>query len=94
MVWLVAIAAGIALLYFWLSGHWFARVLTTIALWPVLLVCTDPVLYLVEPGYNPALAALFIGLNGVAAWFLAGIPAYVRKRRDMHGASMSLALRD
>lgn len=93
MVWLVAIAAAIALLYFWLSGHWFARVLTCLALWPVLIVCTDPVLYLMELGYNPALAALFIGLNGVVAWLIASVPGYVRKRRNAP-LSMSLAIRD
>lgn len=68
---IVAILLSIVLLYFWLIGHWFARVL-------VFLGLAGPTAFLalivVPPssGGNVGVAAVC----GVVAWFVAGIPIY------------------
>jgi hypothetical protein len=71
---LAALVAGVVLLYVWLSGHWFARVLA-------FLVLVVPLSFLGsaygEP-YHAGLLGLILG--GTAAWFLTGIPIYVRRR--------------
>jgi hypothetical protein len=63
---IIAVAAGVALLYFWLLGHWFARVL-------VFLLCLGVGLILAD---LPALIFL-----GVVGWFGGGIPLYVRRHQ-------------
>ena len=72
------IAGSIALLYFWLLGHWFARVLVFLGL----LVCAAFTgLFVSSRGdaVNAGVAVFIVGV--VVAWLLASIPViYWRKR--------------
>jgi hypothetical protein len=76
MVFLLWLVAGAVLLYFWLVGHhWFARVLA-------FLVLLIPLAFLgaaYGAPYHAGLLGLILG--GVAAWFLTGIPIYIRRHR-------------
>lgn len=75
MVYLLGAGIGAVLLYFWLIGHWFARVLAFL----VLLV---PLSFLGSAYGAPYQAGLLgLVLGGIAAWFLTGIPTYVRRYR-------------
>jgi hypothetical protein len=66
-VWVIAV---IALLFFWLSGHWFARILMFL-LFALPLACLAGVAGYEHPGGEVVLA-----LVGVAmAWLLSGLPA-------------------
>jgi hypothetical protein len=72
---LVALAVGVVLLYYWLLGHWFARALTFLAF-------AMPLGFLGACYAHDPIAGLFgMAVGGTAAWFLAGIPIYVRRRR-------------
>ena len=75
MVFLFAAAAGIVLLYFWLLGHWFARVLMFICL---ALLCGIMIPAMFAPHYHESvpIGLLWMGAGFVLAWFLAGIPVY------------------
>jgi hypothetical protein len=87
MVYLLGAVAGALLLYFWLIGHhWFARVLA-------FLVLVIPLSFLGSAygaPYDSGLLGLVLG--GVAAWFLTGIPIYVRRyHAPARGASFNEA---
>jgi hypothetical protein len=84
---LVGIGAAVVLLYFWLLGHWFARVLT-------FLVLAIPLAFLGASYAHDPVAALFgVVVGGTAAWFLAGIPIYVRRRQARgHDATFNAPL--
>lgn len=62
-------ALGVALLYYWLIGHWFARVLVFLGLEAIALFCF--VLQMVFPGFAVAGIILL-----VAAWPIAGLPRW------------------
>jgi hypothetical protein len=72
---LIGLAMGVALLYFWLIGHWFARVLVFL-----MLACAGFVggaaLTNISPNAPPA-GIIICGLIGAAlAWPIAGLPVY------------------
>lgn len=57
MVALIVVLLCLALLYFWLVGHWFARVLAFLALWPVFfLIATGGItgIFYLLPASPPA----------------------------------------
>jgi hypothetical protein len=83
MIILIAILLGVVLLYFWLIGHWFARVLVTPLLWATLWFVltmfgaggsiggnTSPMISLVS-----AVAAVVVG------WIVASLPTWHKRRR-------------
>ena len=63
---LIGLGIAVVLLYFWLIGHWFARVL-------VFLLFTFCGLVLGQLAGGIAAGAI--------GWFVSGIPIYVRKWR-------------
>jgi hypothetical protein len=66
-VWVIAV---IALLFFWLSGHWFARVLMFL-LFALPLGCLAGL-----AGYEHPAGEVILALAGIAmAWLLSGLPA-------------------
>lgn len=67
-------ALGVALLYFWLIGHWFARVLVFLGLEAIALPCLFLACVLPQPG-GPAFAGAGLFLL-VAAWPIASIPIH------------------
>jgi hypothetical protein len=72
LLWLIA---GAALLYFWSRGQSFARVLTFLAL-------VIPLSFLGSAyGHDKVTGLLGFVLGGTAAWFIAGIPIYMNRRR-------------
>jgi hypothetical protein len=65
---LIGLAMSAALLYFWLIGHWFARILVFLGLLALL--------GLIVIGWPNTLApAVLLGLP--VAWMLASMPIYV-----------------
>jgi hypothetical protein len=68
-----ALVAGLALLYFWLIGHWFARVLVFLVF--ILAGIAAPRIF---DNANPF--ALLIGFP-LAGWVIAAIPTYVHRWR-------------
>lgn len=81
MVALIVVAGALALLYFWLLGHWFARVLMALVLWPTFLTMWWLVVAAFMDG-APKEAGIFAafamiigtGLSAVGAWKLSGYP--------------------
>jgi len=73
------VAGGIALLYFWLIGHWFARiVMVPIATLPGFLL--GNVLWMTLSG-QPFDALLGIVLGLASCWFVASLPTYYWRRQ-------------
>ena len=71
------IAGGIALLYFWLLGHWFARVLVFLGL---TLCAAFAGLFANVRGDVSAGVAVFI-IGAVVAWLLASGPIIYWRNR-------------
>jgi hypothetical protein len=83
---LIGIVLALGLLWAWLTGHWFARVVMFLALTGILggiIGATLPP-WDVHTGISP----LGFPIAGIAAWFLAGIPTYLARRayRQTHQA--------
>jgi hypothetical protein len=88
MLWIVVIGALIALFYFWLMGHWFARVLVCVGMAPFFLVMFSKLC-----PHDGMGALCFVVTCGTAAWFGSGIPIYAAKRRERYrDANFSLTL--
>jgi hypothetical protein len=69
MHFLIGLGLFVVLLYWWLIGHWFARVLVFL-LFAVLGA-------LISAGNGAAMIAA-----GVLAWFVAGLPIYYQRYRS------------
>ena len=80
MVALVALVLAFVVLFAWLSGHWMARVVALIGLGAPVLLYAGLMAGAGNPG--PAFLTLLIGLP--AAWIISGVPAYVRRRRNVY----------
>lgn len=68
---LVGLSAGAALLYFWLRGHWFARILVFLPIGVFGFVAGSNV----APTYM-VVALIFGAIGVIAAWFISGLPIY------------------
>jgi hypothetical protein len=79
MVELIAIMLGVGLLWAWLSGHWFARVLMTLVLIP-LLGGLGAVLMALLPDAQAPVMWFGAALGAVAAWLVAGLPSYPQRK--------------
>lgn len=66
---------GAAALYFWLRGHWFARVLAFVVFIPTISVCAGKPL----PPAGAIGAVIFLVSVIVLAWLTSGLPIYVRR---------------
>ena len=80
---LIGLVLGCVLLYFWLVGHWFARVLfvpiATIAVFVAMFVAMVGNSH--ENVSHPAETAVALVIGLIAGWVIAGIPTrYWRKR--------------
>jgi len=74
---LIGLAIGTALLYFWLIGHWFARVLVFLGLAGLSSFAG----LIVGATSSNAAAGITIGLIGIlVAWGLAAIPTFYWRR--------------
>jgi hypothetical protein len=93
---IIGIAAGVALLYFWLLGHWFARVLVHLMLMPLLagLLAAAFTVGVGHPG-DPIgiIGGCILGLT--AGWFIASAPVYYwrHKLRPIYEAAYQWELR-
>jgi hypothetical protein len=74
----VGLLLTIALLYFWLIGHWFARVLVFLAEAVVGFIGDANV-----PPHNPAGSIICSLIGAALAWPLASIPIYYWRRQIM-----------
>lgn len=79
---LIGLALGVALLYLWLAGHWFGRVLMFLLLAGIIggLLCVAVTPADLDGAANPLGFIGFI-VGTVIAWFVSGIPAYKRRRQ-------------
>jgi hypothetical protein len=84
-MWLIVVLLFLVLLYFWLRGHWYARVLMFLVLIPagyaglglaVVFTAYDPTV--AGAKMDPAMGFVLFGAGAVVAWFVSGIPIYVR----------------
>lgn len=67
------------LLYWWIIGHWFARILVTLALSLSLLYVA---LFLMEMNHAAAGARLLVALLLLCStWFIGGAPTYYWRHR-------------
>lgn len=75
---LIGLCLAVVLLYFWLIGHWFARVLVFLLLASVtfIIVCIVGQ----EPG-KPATGPILGVLAATLAWPIAGLPTYYWNHR-------------
>lgn len=69
---LIGLGLFVALLYVWLSGHWFGRVLAFLAFWAVFVVIGAVMSGI---GRDPS-GLILVGLlaGPVVSWFLAAAP--------------------
>lgn len=88
MALLIGIPAMLAILYGWLVGNWFARVLVFLMLTALIAVVT-----LVAADPKGTIVFLAVILAGVAAWFLSGIPVYYWRRNDRKLTEAAFAAR-
>ena len=78
---IIGLLLAIALFYFWLIGHWFARVPVFLMLAVVGFIAGANI-----PPHNPT-GSIICGIIGAAfAWPLASIPIYYRRRQITLGA--------
>jgi hypothetical protein len=72
---LIGLVLALVLLYYWLVGHWFARVVMAIILIPSLgvlggAITADP------SGKAPGMAVMGALFGAAAGWFASGAPIY------------------
>lgn len=86
---LVGLVLAAVLLYFWLTGNWFARVLTFLLFAGVLgfLGAMATGMDAVAPAHNNAWFGALLGI--ALAWPVSGIPIYVRARVDPAGCAVA-----
>jgi len=64
-------------LYFWLRGHWFARVLAFCFFSVFLVICGST--GLLGRDASPAGLAVYVPCALIVAWLAAGLPTYARR---------------
>ena len=81
---IASLAIGAALLYFWLIGHWFARVLMFLCLAAVFGFLGASLLAATQDAAAAAPVPGIIGatLGAGAAWYIAGIPLWVQRAKE------------
>jgi hypothetical protein len=87
MLFLIGIALAVPLLYFWLIGHWFTRVLVFL-----IFACVFgfTAFLTAQGGNHESPGGAFVAV--VLSWPISGIPLYVR-RYKARSTSMEMALR-
>lgn len=72
----------IPVLYWWLSGHWFGRVLAFIFWVPVVVVGPAKMIPNVNlpPDYGAAYGLFMLACCMVIAWLIASLPLYIKAR--------------
>jgi hypothetical protein len=99
MVWLLGIAFVLGVLYVWLAGHWFGRVVAFLAfLVPFGLVGFMIGVTLQQNAHpNPEAFPIFgiftMLLGAYAAWPVSGLPAWYRQRTMDSGAGFAASTR-
>ena len=78
MYFLIGLILSLALLYFWLVGHWFARILVFLLLIPVgYLLIALGLANLLEVGKPTGLQLVLCAIVGaILAWFGSMLPIY------------------
>lgn len=87
---LVGLVLALCALYFWLSGHWFGRVVMFLGFAALFGLLGSGLAGLLGPAeHNRGWVGVLLGV--ALAWPVSSIPIYLRRRRA--GASRGLALR-
>ena len=73
---LIGLCMGLALLYYWLLGHWFARVLMCI-----LLVLMGVLIGLANMDRHPEFAAPLMLIGAGAGWAAGSAPVWYWRKR-------------
>ena len=89
MVALIWLILGCGLLWAWLVGHWFARVLVFLLLLGVFMLVVSGLFNAMSVHVQPDASPLVIvgGLAGILlaglmAWLISGLPIYRRRRQE------------
>lgn len=93
MVLIVGLFAALALLYFWLLGHWFARAFVFIVLWPVIVIAVTSYSHLFY-GYpslpdSSGLQILGDAIGcGFYAWLVVSLPTFYWQAKQRANAKL------
>jgi hypothetical protein len=83
---LIGLVLGCALLYFWLVGHWFARVLVFL---PMIFLFGFIVVGIASDGHAASSIGFAVSITGVVlAWPISSIPIWYHAR-DRTSAAVS-----
>ena len=91
MHFLIGLLLGVALLYFWLIGHWFARVLVFLLLAVLMALGGGSLLADTAKPSNPASGIFGAIVGAVLAWPVSGIPIYYWRWRIKELAALAKA---
>jgi len=75
---MIGAGLALALLYFWLLGHWFARVVVFLLLASVTFVT---VAYTTQVRGDPMVGVIFGLLAAAVTWPVSGLPVYYWRRQ-------------
>ena len=79
---LIGLATALSLLYFWIIGHWFGRVILFLPLGLAGMIAgLSPATMNHPPNYGAAL--ILTPILVALAWLFASIPIYLRRRRGL-----------
>lgn len=80
---------GLGVLYWWLRGHWFARVLAFIFFVPVVVVGPGKMIpnANLPPTYSAAYGLVMLASCIAIAWLISGLPIYIRAWRQRVGSA-------
>ena len=81
---LIGLVLALVVLYFWLVGHWFARVVVFLAFAVILGLLIGGLMPPLDP--HAALNPLGFLIGGVVAWFVSGIPIYRQRHQKRQTA--------
>lgn len=77
MIIIAGLVLGLVALYFWLVGNWFARVVVTIALMPLMALAGSAITTINVPPSGQTSMAVMGALFGLAmAWVIGSVPTY------------------
>lgn len=84
MVALVAVVLGLGVLWFWLVGHWFARLLAFPLLALAIGACIGGILeQFLQPQDKPISALIAVLVGGFLGWHLSGLPIRFWRKREV-----------
>lgn len=84
------------MLYLWLSGHWFGRVMAMVFWVPTIVIGPGHMIPNVNlpPTYGAIYGLTMLTACCILAWLISSLPIYLRAWRRPAGSRVALAVRD